>query len=257
MKSWILGLTALLLLFNLEAKASVLVDWSSVPPNEKELNLVSGSAPNGTYDTDNLFSGAKVTVAGSGFVQSGLHTPKVDDKGSPFTQPVLSTTADFKANPATGAVTFTINFTQPVRDASFTLFDVDATPDSQHRDADVVTFATTAGLHLTPHADNVVGPDNVVTGIGRTDKNATDEPAGDVNVQYGPLPLKQIVFTWTRPDTAPGENLDEIAIGNIAGIITPVPEVGQLAIGLVACLLGALWLHKNRRKGLILSPKSR
>jgi hypothetical protein len=60
--------------------------------------------------------------------------------------------------------------------------------------------------------------------------------------------LKQIVFNWRElGGGGPGsESLDEIAIGNIS--FTPVPEVGQLAIGLVACLLGALWLRKNYKQ---------
>jgi hypothetical protein len=252
MKSWILGLAALLLLFNLEAKASVLIDWGSVPESNKELTpTVQPPGPNGTYTTGSDFTNVGVMVAGSGFTGSGLHDPKIDPKGSPFPVPVLSTVADFKSSPAgPGTVTFTLDFSafkQGVKDVNFTLFDVDATPSASHKMADVVTFNAAAGdLTLTGSADNKVGPFNTVTGTGRSSNNATDFPTGDVNVQFGSLPLKQIVFTWTRPDIGPGENRDEIAIGNIT--FTPVPEVGQLAIGLVACLLGALWLHKNRRK---------
>jgi hypothetical protein len=249
-KLWLLGLaSALLLLFNLEAKASVLIDWGSVPESQKHLEpSTSPPGPNGTYTTGSDFSNVLVTVAGKNFVESGLHDPKIDPKGHPFPVPVLSTTADFKTSSTSPTVRFTIDFLgfkQGVKDVNFTLFDVDAQPAGPHKVADVVTFQTAAGLTLTGGADNVVNG-NTVTGTGRSGSQSTDFPFGDVNVQFGNLPLQQIVFNWTRPAAGPGENLDEIAIGNIS--FTPVPEVGQLAIGLVACLLGALWLRKNYKK---------
>jgi len=250
MKLWICGLaSALLVLSNPEAKASVLIDWGSVPESQKHLEpITSPPGPNGTYTTGSDFSNVLVTVAGSGFVQSGLHDPKIDPKGSPFPVPVLSTTADFKTSSNSPTVTFTIDFfgfKQGVKDVSFTLFNIDADKNGPHLVQDVVTFQTAAGLTLTGGADNVVSG-NTVTGIGDSGPESTDSPQGDVNVKFGNLPLHQIVFNWTRLAAGPGENLDEIAIGNIS--FTPVPEVGQLAIGLVACLLGALWLRKNRRK---------
>ena len=250
MKSWILGLAALLLLFNLQAKASVLIDWGSVPESQKHLEPTTSPpvGPNGTYTTGADFSNVLVSVAGSGFVPSGLHDPKVDVTGHPFSVPVLSTTADFKASPSgPGTVTFTIDFfgfKQGVKDVSFTLFNIDADNHGSNSVADVVTFKT-AGLTLTGGANNHVSG-NTVTGTGESGPESIDSPQGNVTVRSGNLPLHQIVFNWTRPSSGPGENLDEIAIGNIS--FTPVPEVGQLAIGLVACLLGAIWLHKNRRK---------
>jgi hypothetical protein len=249
-KLWLLGLvSALLLLFNLEAKASVLIDWGSVPESQKQLEpITSPPGPNGTYTTGSDFAGVLVKVAGSGFVESGLHNPKVDVTGPPFPVPVLSTTADFKTSSNSPTVTFTIDFfgfKQGVKDVNFTLFNIDADNNGPHRVADVVTFQTAAGLTLTGGADNVVSG-NTVTGIGESGPESIDSPQGDVNVKFGNLPLHEIMFNWTRPAAGPGENLDEIAIGNIT--FTPVPEVGQLAIGLVACLLGALWLRKNCRK---------
>jgi hypothetical protein len=251
MKLWICGLaSALLVLSNPGAKASVLLDWASVPESNRMLEpTVPG--PNGTYTTGTDFSNALVTVSGSGFAPAGLHNPKIDPQGHPFSAPVLSAAANFKASgTASPTVTFTLDFfgfKQGVKDVSFELFDVDAVKRGGSLVQDIVTFQT-AGIGLVGHQDNVVNGETV-TGIGRTGPQSTDEPGGDVDVHSAAgLPLKQIVFNWRElGGGGPGsESLDEIAIGNIS--FTPVPEVGQLAIGLVACLLGALWLRKNYKQ---------
>jgi hypothetical protein len=193
-----------------------------------------------------------VTVSGSGFAPEGLHNPKIDDKGSPYSVPALSSAADFKASGSgTPTVTFTIDFfgfKQGVKNVSFDLFNVNGKNEGGLLVEDVVTFQT-AGLSLNGGADDVKSG-NTVTGIATSGPESTDEPGGDVAVHSGGLPLHQIVFTWTQNDVGSKSGneafLSDLAIGNIT--FTPVPEVGQLVIGLVACLLGALWLHKNRRK---------
>jgi hypothetical protein len=249
MKLLILSLaSALLVLSNPEANASVLLDWASVPEPDRMLEpTVKPPGPNGTYTTGADFSNVLVKVAGSNFAPAGLHNPKIDEQGHPYSVPVLSSAANFKASgTGTPTVTFTIDFfgfKQGVRDVSFELFNVDAVKRGNTLVPDVVTFQT-AGLSLTSGKDNVVSG-NTVTGTGISGSESTDEPGGDVAVHSGNLPLHQIVFTWTQLAN-PEEFLDEIAIGNIS--FTPVPEVGQLVIGFVACLLGAFWLHKNRRK---------
>lgn len=244
MKLWILGLaSALLVLSNPEARASmVTLDWGTVPQGQLQ-TITSG--PNGVYTTGSDFSGVDITVAGSNFAPAGLHKPKVEDH--PYPVPVLSTVANFKpSGSGTPTVTFTIDFfgfKQGVKDVSFTLFNVDADKKGHNLVQDVVTFQT-AALTLTGGKDNVVSG-NTVTGTGGSGPESTDGSGGDVTVHSGNLPLHQIVFTFTQLAN-PEKFLDQIAIGNIT--FTPVPEVGQLGIGLVACVLGALWLHKNRRK---------
>jgi hypothetical protein len=110
---------------------------------------------------------------------------------------------------------------------------------------DVVTFRT-EGLSLTHGADNKV-TGNTVTGIADTGPASWGGPEAEVQVHSGNLPLKQIVFDWTEK-IEPGNKdfQEEIGIGNV--IFTPVPEVGQLVIGLSAALLGGLWLTLARRK---------
>jgi hypothetical protein len=204
--------------------------------------------PNGTYTTGQLPQGVDVTVQGTNFSSPpGLHDPKIDVNG-PYPAPVLSTAANFKPS-SSGTVTFTIDFfgfKQGVKDVSFELFNIDKDTNGNHSFADVVTFQT-AGLTLIGGKDDVVSG-KTVTGIGASGHpESTDVPGGDVAVHSGNMPLHEIVFNWTRPfQGGGGESHDEIALGNIS--FTPVPEVGQLVIGFVACLLGALWLHKNRRK---------
>jgi hypothetical protein len=246
---------ALALAASPQAKASVLLDWSTVPePNRMLEPTVQPPGPNGTYTTGTDFSNALVTVSGSGFAPAGLHNPKIDPQGHPFSVPVLSAAANFKpAGPGNPTVTFTLDFfgfKQGVKDVSFELFDVDAVKRGGSLVQDIVTFKT-AGIGLTAHQGNVVSGETV-TGIGRTGPQSTDEPGGDVDVHSAAgLPLKQIVFNWRElGGGGPGsESLDEIAIGNLQFTpLVPVPEVGQLAIGLVACLLGGLWLAVARRK---------
>jgi hypothetical protein len=240
----LLGLaSALLILSNLEAKASmVTLDWSTVPQGHLQ-TLTPG--PNGVYTTGSDFSGVGITVAGSNFAPAGLHRPKVEDY--PYPVPVLSTVANFKpSGSATPTVTFTIDFfgyKQGVRNVDFMLFNLDADKKGKNVIQDVVTFQT-AGLTLTGGKDNVVSS-NTVTGTADSGPESTDSPGGNVTVRSGNLPLHQIVFTSTQL-AEPSKFLDQIAIGNIT--FTPVPEVGQLAIGLVACLVGALWLRTKRIK---------
>jgi hypothetical protein len=250
MKLWILGLASALFVISPQAKASLLLDWSTVPPSQRQLEEVGPKSPNGLYTTGTDFSGVDVTVQGSGFAHEGLHDPKVDPKGHPYSAPVLSAVADFKpaVQGTSASVTFTIDFfgfKQGVKDVSFELFNIDSDHSAQKRLEDVVTFQT-AGLSLIGGKDVLVSG-NTVTGIHSSGAASTDEPGGDVAVKSGGMPLHQIVFNWTEIVLPGTKNfLEEIAIGNIS--FTPVPEVGQLVIGLVACLLGALWLHKNRRK---------
>lgn len=248
MKLWILGLaSALSVLSNPEARAS-LIDWAKVPGPLQTIR----SGPDGSYTTGSDFVGVKVNVTGSDFAGVGLHRPFVY-KG-PFPADVLSTVVNFKAaGSGTPTVEFTIDFfgfKQGVRNVSFDLFNIDQ--DNQNFDPhnpailrDTVTFRT-AGLTLTGSRDNVV-VGNTVMGLHDSDSGKADIPQGDVSVKSGNLPLHQIVFDYTQTPNGFSQ-LDEMAIGNLSFTPVPVPEVGQLAVGLVACLLGALWLHKNRRK---------
>jgi hypothetical protein len=86
---------------------------------------------------------------------------------------------------------------------------------------------------------------NTVTGLTDSNNTGGGAGAGNVTVKSGNMPLHQIVFTF---GTLPA-GIDALAGFGISNIsFTPVPEVGQLAIGLIACLIGGLWLWKNRRQ---------
>jgi len=247
-KLWILGFaSALLVLSNVGARASVLLDWNKAPQGTLQ------SLPGDVYTTGTDFSGVKVTVAGNSadnpfpFGPAALQTPAITNTlfSGGTTGSSLSTVALFEPTGSSG-VTFTINFfgfKQGVKDVSFTLFDVDANKHGSINVPEVVSFKT-AGLTLTGSADNVVSG-NTVKGI--TDSNNTGASSGDANVtvKSGNMPLHQIVFTFS---TLPAgiDALAGFSIGNIS--FTPVPEVGQLAIGLIASLVGCLWLRKNRRQ---------
>jgi hypothetical protein len=245
MKLLILGLASLALLALPEARASVVLDWGTV--KQGPIDTIIGG-PNGIYTTGSRFSDAKVAVVGSNFVPEGLRNPVVET--APYSVPVLSSVAVFKpGSGGTPTVTFKIDFfgfKQGVKDVSFDLFNVDGDHIPNKNLEDVVTFKS-AGLTLVGSKDNVV-KGNTVTGVGGSGFPPTGGPQSIVAVHSGNLPLHQIVFNWTE-SILPGNTLDfleEIALGNIT--FTPVPEVGQLAVGLVACLLGAFWLHTHRRK---------
>jgi hypothetical protein len=250
----IAGIALSLLSASYQTKASVLLDWASVAPADRMLQpTVPHPGVNGTYTTGADFKGIDVRVAGSDFAKqgSGLHDPKIDPKGHPYPAPVLSSVAEFRPQ-ITGTnatVEFTIDFfgfKQGVKDVAFTLFNVDDDHSATKKVQDVVTFKT-AGLSLTGSQDNVVSG-NTVTGIGSHGPASTGGPQSEVFVKSsGGLPLHQIVFDW-QEKILPGNKdfFEEIAVGNV--IFTPVPEVGQLGVGLVACLLGGLWLAYNRRK---------
>ena len=249
-KLWILGLaSALLVLSNVGARASVLLDWNTAP--QGTLQRLPGLD---TYTTGTDFSGVNITVAGNQshdnpfpFGPAGLQTPAITNTlfSGGGTASSLSTVALFKPTGAS-SVTFTINFfgfKQGVKDVSFTLFDVDAFKHGSVNVQDVVSFQT-AGLTLTGSADNVVSG-NTVTGLTDSGNTGGGTGAGNVTVTSGNMPLHQIVFTFGT--LAAGiDALSGFSIGNIT--FTPVPEVGQLAIGLIACLTGGLWLWKSRRQ---------
>jgi len=248
-KLWKLGIAAATLtLSSFAARASVTtLDWSTVTQGTLQHT-------GNLYTTGNDFSGAKITVAGSDtatpfpFTSAGLQTPAVTDTifqgGSPSPISNLSTVALFK--PSGGPITYTIDFfgfKQGVTDVNFKLFDVDTSAHTESQFVDVITF-NTAGLTLTPGADNMVSADGkTVTGTLHATNLGAGSGDGNVSVQSGNLPLHEIVFTYSSlPENL--VNLHGFGIGNIS--FTPVPEVGQLAIGLVACLLGALWLNGRR-----------
>ena len=248
-KLWILGLaSALLVLSNAGARASVLLDWNTAP--QGTFQRLPGVD---TYTTGADFSGVDITVAGNSatanpfpFGPADLQTPAITNTllsgGTPGSS--LSTVALFKPTGA-NSVTFTINFfgfKQGVKDVNFTLFDVDANKHGSVNVAEVVSFQT-AGLTLTGSADNVVSG-NTVTGISTANQGGPGAAGGNVTVKSGNMPLQQIMFTFS---TLPAgiDGLAGLGIGNIS--FTPVPEVGQLAIGLIACLIGGLWLYKSRR----------
>jgi hypothetical protein len=249
-KLWILGLaSALVVLSNIEARASVTLNWNTVPQGTLQKQ-------NGVYTTGSDFSTVDITIAGSNgavpfrFGPAGLQTPAVTNTlyggGTPANSS-LSTVANFlPTGSGTPTVTFTIDFfgfKQGVKDVSFQLFNVDAAKHGSVLAQDVVTF-NTALLSLTGSQDNVVSG-NTITGTGHTIPGASDADLANVTVKSGNMPLHQIVFTFTQlPADMPF--LAGIALGNLS--FTPVPEVGQLAIGLVACLIGGLWLLKSRRE---------
>jgi len=246
----ILGLaSALLVLSSAGATASVvLADWSKAPQG-----VLQKLARVDTYTTGTDFSGLDLTVAGNSaanpfrFGSAGLQTPAVTKTifSGGTTGADLSTVALFKPT-GSGSILYTINFfgfKQGVKDVSFTLFDVDANRHGSINVQEVVSFQT-AGLTLTGSKDNVVSG-NTVTGISTAPNTGPGSADGNVTVQSGNMPLHQIVFTFgTLP--AGIDALAGIGISNIS--FTPVPEVGQLAIGLIACLIGGLWLRKNCRQ---------
>jgi parallel beta-helix repeat protein len=253
-KLWILGLaSALLVLSNVETRASVILDWSAVP--QGTLQRESLIPP--VYTTGSDFTNVDIRVAGTNgatpfrFGLAGLQTPAVTNTfyagGNPAHPSSLATVANFvPSGSGTPTVTFTIDFfgyKSGVSNVNFTLFNVDAFRHGSVLAQNVVTF-NTAGLTLTGSQDNVVSG-NTVTGIKNTLPGASDGSFGNVTVHSGSMPLKQIVFTFTQlpQDVA---LLSGIGMSNIS--FTVVPEVGQLAIGLAACLVGALWLLKNRRE---------
>jgi hypothetical protein len=247
-KLWILGLaSALLVLSNVGARASV-VDWSTAPQGTLQ------KLPGDVYTTGTDFSdqGVEVRVAGTQtanpfpFTSADLQTPAITNTifGGASS---LSTVANFLPTGGGNSVTFTIDFfgiKQGVKDVSFTLFDVDAFKHGSVNVQDVVTFQAAGLKQLTGSADNVVNG-NTVTGL--TDSDNTGGTGGNVTVTYqsGNMPLHQIVFTFGTL-AAGVDALSGFAIGNIT--FTPVPEVGQLAIGLIACLIGGLWLWKSHRR---------
>jgi hypothetical protein len=244
-KLWILGLaSALLVLSNVGARASVLLDWNTATQGTLQKQ-------GGVYTTGTDFSGVDVTVAGSNGATpthwSGLQTPAVGKTifSGGQTGSDLSTVALFKPT-GLGSVTFTIDFfgyKQGIKDVSFDLFDVDANKHGAVNVEEVVSFKT-AGLTLTGSADNVVSG-NTVTGIKSSNNTGPGSSDANVSVKSGSMPLHQIVFTFSTLATNIAAN-EGIGIGNIS--FTPVPEVGQLAIGLAACLIGGIWLWRNRRE---------
>src|SRR5262245_1795424 len=106
MKLWILSLaSALLVLSNPEARASVLLDFGPTTP-QGPIGVYAG--PNGTYTTPAI-NGVDITVQGSGFAPAGLHVPKIES--NPYPVSVLSSVANFKpAGSGSPTVTFTIDF---------------------------------------------------------------------------------------------------------------------------------------------------
>lgn len=249
-KLWILGLaSAVIVLSSAGARASVTLNWDAVPQGTLQKQ-------NAVYTTGPDFTAVDITIAGSNgavpfrFGPAGLQTPAVTNTlfggGNP-SDSSLSTVANFLPS-GSGAptVTFTIDFfgfKQGVKDVSFQLFNVSAVKHGSVLAQDVVTF-NTAGLSLTGSKDNVV-TGNTVTGTGQTIPGASNGAFSNVTVKSGSMPLHEIVFTFTQlPADMPF--LSGIGLGDIS--FTPVPEVGQLAIGLVACMLGGLWLLKGRRE---------
>jgi hypothetical protein len=248
-KLWILGLaSALLVLPNVGARASVLLDWSTAP--QGTLQKVPGVD---SYTTGNDFSTVKVTVDGNTVANpfpygpADLQTPAITNTlfSGGTSGSSLSTVANFLPS-GTGAVKFTINFfgfKQGVKDVNFTLFDVDSFKHGSINVQEVVSFQT-AGLTLTGSPDNMVSG-NTVIGLTDTTNTGGGSGTGNVTVKSGNMPLHEIVFTFGT--LAAGiDALQGFGIGNIT--FTPVPEVGQLAIGLIACLIGGLWLWKSRRQ---------
>jgi hypothetical protein len=248
-KLWILGFaSALLVLSSAGARASLIDDWDTAP--QGTLQKLLGVD---TYTTGNDFLRTRVTVAGNSaanpfrFGSAGLQTPGVTKTifSGGTTRSNLSTVVLFKPT-GSSSILYTINFfgfKQGVKDVNFTLFDVDANTHGSVNVEEVVTFLT-AGLTLTGGKDNVVSG-NTVTGISTAPNTGPGSADGNVAVKSGNMPLHQIQFTFgTLP--AGIDALAGIGISNIS--FTPVPEVGQLAIGLIACLIGGLWLRKNRRQ---------
>lgn len=245
----ILGLaSALLVLSSAGARASVIDDWNTAP--QGTLQKLAGVD---TYTTGPDFLTSKLTVAGNSaanpfrFGPAGLQTPGITKTifSGGTTGSNLSTVVLFKPT-GSSSIVYTISFfgfKQGVKDVNFTLFDVDANRHGSVNVEEVVTFLT-AGLTLTGSKDNVVSG-NTVTGISTAPNTGPGSADGNVTVKSGNMPLHQIVFTFgTLP--AGIDALAGIGISNIS--FTPVPEVGQLAIGLIACLIGGLWLRKNHRQ---------
>ncbi len=247
-KLWILGLAAGFGLTGLTAQASVVtLDWNNVTQGTLSK---SGSAYTDVINlnggqvkvTETFTGGANATRFGTSNIQTPAVTNTVFQGGLAPGSSNLSTVSTFTS---TGSlVTFTIDFLggfkQGVSNVNFSLFDVDSNDATKF--VDQVTFKT-GGLTLVGSKDNVV-TGNTVTGVKAASNFGAGSADGNVKVSSGNLPLKEIVFTYGS--TGPNPSLHGLGLGNIS--FTPVPEVGQLAIGLAACALGVLALRNKRSK---------
>ena len=249
-----LSLVAGLALGGQAAQASVLtLDWNSL----KQGTLTK----NGSTYTDLVKLGegeVKVTVAPSGPVQfrkfgtANLQTPAVTNTifqgGQVAGTSNLSTVAKFR--PSQGSpdpsVTFTIDFLgykNGVSNVNFDLFDVDRSDNA--RFIDEVTFQT-AGVSLAPGSANALVGNNTVAGTTSSSNLGPASGAGNVGVTYDRVPSRKIVFSYRNIDLGGKDSLQGFGIGNIS--FAPVPEAGQLVIGLASCALAAFWLRKRTRR---------
>lgn len=237
-------------LASLTAQASVTLNWNnqtqgSLSQSNQTTYTGSFTASDGGIVDATVQSSGNATASrlGSKGVQTPAVTNAIFDGGLPSGNSNLAIVANFNkagVSATPGTVEITVDFAgyaHGVKNVNFSLFDVDA---FDHADfADQITFLT-PGVTLTPGADNTV-TGSTVTGVSPSPNRGPDSGAGNVLVDYGTLPLHQIVFDFTSP--TPNEALHGFAIGDIS--FTPAPEVSQLVLGLAACALGAFWLRKS------------
>jgi hypothetical protein len=246
---------------------AVTLDWNAV-------TWTNGSLSN-SYDVDPAATGADVTVAVSGDtaqlgpeqVSPFPQTPAVTTNlqgGLPAPKNTLTIMLDLTSN--TQSVTISVNFsgqyTQGVKNVSFSIFDVDFANVNGANGAkftdeirSVVGVAPDGSLvagTLTPSADNSLagtGFNAVVDGVNTTSDTGAGSASngGNVTVSFGNAAITSFTFVYGSGSTAPADpTAQHVGISDIS--FTPVPEINPTWAAAFSCLAAAYLIRRHNAR---------
>ncbi|WP_347157566.1 T9SS type A sorting domain-containing protein [Pontibacter chitinilyticus] len=185
-------------------------DWSTRAVNENP--FVTSSSTAATPYTVNGISLRWTLTAGAGV---SVSKAAVDD--ATFQAPVKTLSLTQSGASATVGTTVQLDFSDFVKDLTFTLFDVDQAS-GQFQDHVVITGVTYSGGVVMPknkiqytskHSYNATS--GVITGISGTDVAAASDE-GNIKVSFG-VPVSRVKITYYNDDAAKGNQ--GIAIHNL------------------------------------------
>ena len=259
-----LGAIALLFATICGSSSAVTLNWGSEP-------WTAGSLQN-SYNVDpgNAGNDLTVTVSGStGQLQAEIVAP------NPMTPAVTAAFQGGYANPqnslciatnfanrsqgVTVTVDYSSQYTQGVRNVSFTIFDVDFSNSSGSNYQDQIRSITAVGINGTPIAPTITtsinnvlsgtGLNQVVNGVASTSDLGAGSGNANVTISFGANAIRSFTFTYgSGSGTVSDPTYQHIGMSNV--VFTPVPEMNPAFATSLSCIVAMLlaFRHNARRR---------
>ena len=256
------GATALLFFIICGSSSALTLNWGTEP-------WAAGSLQN-SFDVDPGRPGNDVTVTVSGntsALQPELAAPNPMTPvvaaafqggfGAPQNSLCIATNFANQSQGVTVKVDFSAQYTQGVRNVSFTIFDVDFGNSSGSNYQDQIRSIMAVGIDgsliaptITTSVNNVLsgtGLNQVVNGVATTADTGAGSGNGNVTISFGNAAIRSFTFTYgSGTGTVADPTYQHIGMSNVN--FTPVPEMNPAFAASLSCIAATLLVLRHNAR---------